>query len=328
MINGNPKVTVLVPSYNHGGYLKQRIDSILGQTYRNLELVVIDDRSQDDSDEVITGLLKSREFRYLRNDRNSGTPFAAWGRIAEIAEGDYIWICESDDFAEPTVLETAVRALQADQSAVLYYCNSWVVNESGHRIGDTSEYFSETWRDARWERGFSADGRSELVNYQQRGQVVPNMSSALIDADAFRKSYSPLLKRFKLTGDWLFIGWVMRHGSVIFDPEKLSNFRKHEVTSRVRVQSARSQAEFVLTKFLLFKCSGRPGRELSAVLATDAVRFAYEPARWYEVIAAMFGVSWTQTIRCGFALAGSVALSPNLVRKVRGRLAHARGLNQ
>jgi glycosyltransferase involved in cell wall biosynthesis len=328
MVQGAPKVTVLVPSYNHAGYLKQRIESIFGQTYRNMELVVIDDKSPDNSDEVIFELRKSHDFRYIRNKENSGTPFAAWGRIAEIADGDYIWICESDDFAEPTFLETAVHALLADQSAVVFYCNSWVVDESGRRVGDTGEYFSGTWRDPRWEQAFDADGRSELVNYQQRGQVVPNMSSALIDADAFRKSYRPLLKRFKLTGDWLFIGWLMEHGRVLFDPAKLSNFRKHEVTSRVRVQSARSQAEFVLTKFLLFRSSRRPLRDLPDVLASDAIRFAYEPARWYQVVLAMLRVSWTTMLKCSLALGASIVLNPKLIQKVRGRLAHARDLNQ
>ena len=328
MVKGAPKVTVLVPSYNHAGYLKQRIDSIFGQTYRNIELVVIDDKSPDNSDQVIYELRKSYDFRYIRNKTNSGTPFAAWGRIAEIADGDYIWICESDDFAEPTFLETAVRALLADQSAVVYYCNSWVVDESGVKVGDTGEYFSGTWRDSRWEQAFDADGRNELVNYQQRGQVVPNMSSALIDADAFRKSYRPLLKKFKLTGDWLFVGWLMEHGRVLFDPAKLSNFRKHEVTSRVRVQSARSQAEFVLTKFLLFRGSGRPLRDLPDVLASDAIRFAYEPARWYQVVLAMLRVSWTTMLKCSLALGASIVLNPKLILKVRGRLAHARDLNQ
>ena len=328
MLNGQPKVSVLVPSYNHAGYLKQRIESILGQTYRNMELVVIDDCSPDHSDQVIQELRKTTPFTYIRNVDNSGTPFAAWERIAKLADGDFIWVCESDDFAEPGFLETAVRALIADQAAVLYYCNSWVVDEAGARIGDTSEYFTDTWRDPRWDHAFSNDGRSELINYQQRGQVVPNMSSALIDSEAFRHSYRPVLKRFKLTGDWLFIGWLMQRGRVIFDPARLSNFRMHEITSRVRVQSARSQAEFILTKYLLFRSSRRPMRELSSVLATDAIRFAYEPARWHEVVAAMLRVSPTRTLMCAGVLSVSVATRPGLLRKIRGRLAHARGLNQ
>lgn len=173
-----PRVSVLVPSFQHGRYLAQRIRSIFAQTYTHFEIIVIDDGSTDDSDATIRQLQKTASFTYIQNTRNSGTPFSAWEKIARMARGKYIWVCESDDFAEPEFLETAVRMMERDPAAVLYYSNSWVVDEAGCRIDDTARYFTGTWRESRWDRAFANEGDAELAKFQIRGQTVPNMSSA------------------------------------------------------------------------------------------------------------------------------------------------------
>lgn len=314
-MNCRPKVTALIPSYNHGPFLRQRIETVLQQTYLNIELIVIDDGSDDDSDEIINSLLKQHNFRYIRNSRNSGTPFAAWGKAVSIATGEFIWICESDDFADACFLEVAVARLIENQEAVLFYCDSWVVDEDGKRIDHTDSYFHDIWRESRWDQNFTQDGTRELANFQLRGQTVPNMSSALVSARAFRQAYNPFLKKFKLTGDWLFIGWVMRHGSVVFCKRTLNYYRRHELTSRARVNSARSQAEFILTKYLLFRETGKPVRDFAHVMRTDAVRFLYEPARTLDVIKVLFKISVPATLRCALLLAASVAMNAGYLKK-------------
>lgn len=324
MSTQHPKVTVLVPSYNHGGFIRQRIESILDQTYKNIELVVIDDKSKDNSDEVISNLQASHGFRYIRNEKNSGTPFAAWERILELATGDYIWICESDDFAEPDFLATAVNALETSKGAVLFYCNSWVVDATGARVDHTETYFRDVWKESRWESDFSVDGDQELLGFQLRGQIVPNMSSALISAKAFRAAYSPFLKKLKLTGDWLFIGDVLRQGRVVFSRRALSNFRRHEETARIRVKSAFSQAEFVLTKYRLFRGTKQPAREFAPLMSTDIVRFLYEPAKLSDVLRALLKISWISTLQCAALLAVSVLMNRSYLNKFFERYKHAK----
>jgi len=319
-----PKVTALVPSYNHGGFVRQRIESILAQTYPNVELIVIDDLSRDNSDEIISDLQANHGFRYIRNARNSGTPFAAWESLLPLATGDYIWICESDDFAEPDFLETAVNALQANEGSVLFYCHSWVVDAAGERVDHTETFFREIWKETRWESDFSADGHEELLRFQLRGQTVPNMSSALISAKAFRAAYNPFLRKLKLTGDWLFIGNVLRHGRVVFCRQALSNFRRHDETARVRVKSALSQAEFVLTKYLLFRGTRRPVREFAHIMSTDVIRFLYEPARLGDVLMALLKVSWVSTLRCAVLFAASTLMNRGYIHKFFERYKHAK----
>lgn len=301
-----PKVTALVPSYNHARFLERRIQSIAGQSYRNVEIIVIDDRSTDQSDEVLRELQKKYAFTYVRNNRNSGSPFTAWGRVLSMAEGDYIWVCESDDYAEPDFLATAVAALRRTRDAVLFYCNSNVIDDADRRVDTTLSYFHDIWKESRWDSDFVADGLRELVDFQLRGQTVPNMSSALVRRDAFQRAFRRSLTRFRLTGDWLFVGDVMRHGRVVFSSRHLSNFRRHETTSRVRVKSARSQAEFIITKYWLFRAARRPVREFAPLMSTDAIRFLYEPAGLVDLCVALLSVSWVATIRCGTLLALSL----------------------
>lgn len=314
-MNAKPKVTVLVPSYNHGRYLRQRIQSIFAQTYDNFELIVIDDCSPDDSDQVVQELLEEYSFQYIRNPINSGTPFSAWERVATLATGDYIWVCESDDYAEPGFLHAAVESLRQDPKAVLFYCSSWVVDEEGNRVGHTDDYFHDIWQESRWDGDFATDGRGELADFQLRGQTVPNMSSALIATGAFCKAYDPFLKRLKLTGDWLFIGYLMCQGDVLFSHCSLNNFRKHEVTSRATVKSARSQAEFLLTKHLLFKKTGKPVREFAHVMRNDVVRFLHEPASLAELIKALVEASLWKSLALALLLALSVATNARYLGK-------------
>ncbi len=322
------KVTALVPSYNHGQFIQQRIESILNQTYENIELIVIDDGSQDNSDEVINSIIAKHKFHYIRNKKNTGTPFAAWETVLSLATGSYIWVCESDDFAEPNYLATAVSALEANKDAVLFYCNSWIVDSSGERIDHTNTYFHDIWKETRWDVNFCVSGPQELLNFQLRGQTVPNMSSALIKAQAFRVAYRPFLKKMKLTGDWLFIGDLLCHGSLVFCSETLNNFRRHEETSRVRVKSARSQAEFILTKYLLFQKCGRPVREFAHLMSTDAIRFLYEPARFGDVFKELLKISWNTSLRCIILLAASVLMNCHYLGMFHDRYKHTKDINK
>ena len=314
-----PKVTVLVPSYNHGGYLRKRIESIMAQTYRNFELIVIDDCSIDDSAAIIASLQKTYGFRHMVNKKNSGTPFAAWEYIISVANGDYIWICESDDYANPDFLDCAVEAITNVPDAVVAYCDSWIIDENGHPVDHTDAYFHDIWRETRWDKSFVQNGEEELNHFQLRGQTVPNMSSMLISITAFKKAFNPLMKKFKLTGDWLFVGLLMKHGAVVYFKKTLNYYRRHGETARVRVKSARSQAEFILTKYILFLETKRPVSDFASVMSADAVRFLYEPAGFLEVLMTMLKISFLHTLGSAKCLAASLLLNRDYLIKFFNR---------
>ena len=105
-----PLASVIIPNYNHAKYLEERIQSVLNQTYQNLELILLDDKSTDNSLEVIN---KYRDNPHVSqivvNEHNSGSAFKQWHRGIELAIGELIWIAESDDYCSPTFLEVLVN---------------------------------------------------------------------------------------------------------------------------------------------------------------------------------------------------------------------------
>jgi glycosyltransferase involved in cell wall biosynthesis len=292
--------------------LRARVESIVNQSYRNIELTVIDDCSQDDSDEILRALQGAYGFHYFRRDKNSGTPFSAWEYTAAKFSDGLVWICESDDFAEPDFVERGVEAFRRNNQLALFYCNSWVVDDDNRRTGSTASYFSDIWKDERWTSAFVAHGRGELADYQYRGMTVPNMSSALMSAEAFRRTFNARIKRFKLTGDWLFVGELMPHGDVAFTPEHLSNFRTHGATARAGVGESRSQAEFILTKFRLHLLAGKKVKFLGETLRTDFQRHFHEKSTARQVLKEMMRVSARDTLRLLALMAYALYRCPSI----------------
>src|SRR5207244_11579699 len=110
-VPGMPKVTVVIPSYNHGRFLAARLDSVLNQTYRDFEVLFLDDASTDDSLDVFARYRDRAQVRSTVNKVNGGSVFRQWNRGVRAARGAYVWLAESDDVAEPTFLETLVPLL-------------------------------------------------------------------------------------------------------------------------------------------------------------------------------------------------------------------------
>ena len=91
-------VSIIIPNYNHAKFLDERIQSVLNQTYQNFELIILDDKSSDNSVEVINQYKDDpRVSSIIINKDNSGSTFKQWYKGIEIAKGEIIWIAESDD---------------------------------------------------------------------------------------------------------------------------------------------------------------------------------------------------------------------------------------
>jgi glycosyltransferase involved in cell wall biosynthesis len=96
MVNtSNAKVSVVVPNYNHARFLRKRVDSILGQTFQDFELILLDDCSTDDSRSVLSKYADDPRVRIEFNEVNSGSTFKQWNKGVWLAHGEYVWIAES-----------------------------------------------------------------------------------------------------------------------------------------------------------------------------------------------------------------------------------------
>jgi glycosyltransferase involved in cell wall biosynthesis len=225
-------VSIILPNYNHARFLRQRIDSILGQTYRDYELIMLDDCSTDESREIILDYASRDErIRYEFNEVNSGNPFRQWQKGIEMAKRDWIWIAESDDFAELTLLERLINKLQENKgSGIACSQSSFVDNDNkiiGNHIKNLSSLDSE-----RWKNDFCISGKELLAKYMIILNIIPNASAVVFKKSLTEKTDWKEIQSFKLSGDRLFWSILLDQTNLCFVADSLNYFRMGDSTVR------------------------------------------------------------------------------------------------
>lgn len=211
------KVSIIIPNYNHAKYLQQRIESVLNQTYRDFEVIILDDCSTDNSKKVIESFRNNEIISHIiYNEANSGSSFKQWHKGIQLAKGEYIWIAESDDWCERNFLETIVTGLENNKDAVFGYCQSFCVSDEGNIIFQSNHIRLEEY----------CPKEKFLESFLCFRNAVFNASMAV-----FRKKYysqvSNTFQSFKFTGDWIFWAELSRLGDVYINAKPLNYFRKH-----------------------------------------------------------------------------------------------------
>ncbi len=234
-----PKVSIIVPNYNHACFLRKRIDSILQQTFQDFELILLDDASTDDSRSILSSYAADPRVRLEFNDSNSGSVFKQWNKGVRLACGEYIWIAESDDYADARLLERLRAVLDADPKIAFAYCRSWRVSADDQLEGFADSHLSQI-DESRWTADFVADGREECKRYFVRADPVPNGSAVV-----FRKALYELAgcadESLRLCGDWKLWAAMALTGKVAYVAEPLNYFRFH--ASSVRNKTAQLNAD-------------------------------------------------------------------------------------
>jgi glycosyltransferase involved in cell wall biosynthesis len=227
-----PIVSVVVPNYNHARYLQQRVESILAQTYHDFEIILLDDASSDDSREVLLRYADDKRVRIEFNEKNSGSPFKQWNKGVRLARGKYVWIAESDDYADAKLLETVVAMLEGDEGVAYAYCRSLRVTSSG-RIGGPADWYLDEVDPKRWNLDFSMNGPDFCRKYLTRSPVVCNASAAVFRKAAYEAA-GGADESLRLCGDWKLWAALALNGDVAFVNRTLNYFRFHESTVRTK----------------------------------------------------------------------------------------------
>ncbi len=140
MIKTNSLVTVIIPSYNHEKYVTKAIKSVFSQTYKNIELIVIDDGSKDHSAKKILELKKRYPFKFIAR-KNKGLA-STLNEAINLAKGVYITVLASDDYYLPQRIEHAVdhfNRLPNDVAAV--YTDGYIISANDKTICLFSEAY-------------------------------------------------------------------------------------------------------------------------------------------------------------------------------------------
>jgi glycosyltransferase involved in cell wall biosynthesis len=225
-----PRVSIVVLNYNHANFLRQRLDSVLRQTFQDFELLLLDDCSTDDSQIILSELAGNPKVRLELNDKNSGSTFKQWNKGVKLARGEYIWLAESDDYADVHFLERLVPALDAEPSAQFAFCRSWRVDRDGRSHGFVEQYLAELSA-RRWAADYCSEGKEDCRDYFIFRNIVANASAVV-----FRKATYELVggadESFRMCGDWKLWASMALTGKVVYLQEPLNFFRFHDRSVR------------------------------------------------------------------------------------------------
>lgn len=129
-----PRVSIVIPVYNREQYVGIAIRSVLDQTYRDLELIVVDDGSTDGTLAIAKQFaLEDDRVRVLSNETNRGAAYALKKGFA-IAQGEYVGQVDSDDYLEAKAVELTAAVLDDDIDCGLVYTNYVDIDENGRKL--------------------------------------------------------------------------------------------------------------------------------------------------------------------------------------------------
>ena len=218
-------ISVIIPNYNHARYLRRRIDDVLNQTYKNIELIILDDCSTDNSREIILEYKKRHPFISIHfNKVNQGT-FKQWNLGVRMARGEFIWIAESDDLAEPDFLEKAHCILSNNRNLGFVFCDS-VMSDERIRVKMLFSDMGFKRRYNRYKSDYLNSGNDEIVNYLCFFNGVNNVSGVLFRKSCYeRAGYADHSMRY--CGDWHLYIRILSVSDVAYISEPLNTIRFH-----------------------------------------------------------------------------------------------------
>lgn len=213
-----PLVTVVIPAYNHSKYIKQAIDSVLNQDYPNIELIVLDDGSTDNTPEVLAGYGNQFFWESQKNMGQASTLNKGW----RMAKGEILAYLSADDLLLPQATRKSVKCLLDHPDAVLCYGDFRLIDSESRAIRNVvaPEY---NYRDM-VTRFICAPGPGAYF-----------WNSAFINTDGWDSSF----RQYPDYDYWLRLGLL---GSFVHISEQLAAFRVHE-DSQTFAQAPSERAE-------------------------------------------------------------------------------------
>ena len=126
-----PLLSIVIPNYNNSKYLDDCVGGILKQTYRPLEVLLVDDCSTDDTD-IVVGRIKDPRIKYIKNEKNSGAAVSR-NRALRAANGRWVAFLDSDDLWKPEKLERQIRFM-LKKKCYFSYTNYEEIDSDGNRM--------------------------------------------------------------------------------------------------------------------------------------------------------------------------------------------------
>jgi len=207
-----PLVSIIIPNYNHANYLEERIFSILNQSYQNFELIILDDSSTDNSLDILDKYVNNDKVSYfVKNTKNSGSPFKQWKKGLKLAKGDYVWIAESDDYCALNFIESQLNKLSQADISVAKTC---IITKS---IGNEKVINHPVFNDS----------TNVILKREQFVHCpITNISTVIFKNLNSNKLLNSKFENYNLIGDLVFYYEIFNGLNVIYNEDTISYFRK------------------------------------------------------------------------------------------------------
>lgn len=227
------KVSVIVPNFNYGQYIKKRIKSILKQTYPIYEVIILDDASTDGSEEIIEKTLAELgkkypkvRMKFVKNIKNTGKAILQWKKGIEMAGGDYVWIAEADDLSNCKFLEEVMKPFD-DPEVVISYTESRIINSKGIIVAPNFRWSRDKEKTGHFKSSYVKSGREEIGEIMAIRCTIPNVSAAVFRRDGLTSAILSKSAEFSQAGDWYLYLKLLEKGKVSYNRKALNYFRVH-----------------------------------------------------------------------------------------------------
>ncbi len=221
-------VSVVVPSYNYAKFIVKRMDSLINQTYQDIEILVIDDCSRDNSVEVLRIYEPHPKVRLVVRGQNGGWVVVN-NQGVEMSSGEFIIFAQCDDDCDPRMIERLIDAMKINPTAGIAFCRSLLVDEHDQLLGDDFTGRENSFR-ARCATDTLVTGY-EMSRFLLHSCVIPNLSAALIRRECF-STIGDFTSSYRVSGDWDWFFRVASRYDIAYVAEPLNRFRQHKATIR------------------------------------------------------------------------------------------------
>ena len=228
-----PLVSIVFTSYNHQEYLRQALNSLINQTYQNIEIIIIDDCSTDGSQEIL------KEYEHFENvnlklqTQNSGSYVKASNLGASFAKGEYLLFAQCDDFAEPNQIELLIHEFLSNPTVGVVFSKSNLVDNNG--IVFSNDFIG---RERKFKKSIALNPilkGNQIQEFLFFSCIIPNLSAAIIKTELY-KQIGGLSVKYLVVSDWEFWLDLSKKTNFLYIDKALNNFRQHETTIRSRIK--------------------------------------------------------------------------------------------
>jgi len=217
-------VSVVVASYNHAEFLERRMESLINQTYQDMEILVIDDCSSDNSVEILRKYESHPKVKLVLRENNGGWVIVS-NQGVEMSSGEFVIFANCDDDCEPRMIERLAAAMNIHPSAGIAFCRSLFVDENDQVIGNDYADRERSFR-ARCSTDALLTG-AEMSRFLMHSCVIPNLSAALFRRECFNAAGN-LSSAYRVCCDWDLFFRIVECYDVAYIAEPLNRFRQHK----------------------------------------------------------------------------------------------------